>query len=122
MENSQQKESAPQKLETGLDTMLEMNRQQVIESIEMNGVEASMGLIGRWCDKAEKWAEEDPMNRTQVTRRMVIVNFAKYDFYVSAKDTDGALECADDALFMAEHEGYLDLKEMIERRMNALSQ
>jgi hypothetical protein len=57
------------------------------------------------------------MNRTQVTRRMVIVSFAKYDFYISAKDMDGALECADDALFMAEQEGHLDLTEKIEKRM-----
>ena len=117
MENSSQQENVPQKLETGLDAMLEMNRQQVIDSIEKNGVEASVELIGKWCDKTEKWAEEDPMNRTQLTRRMVIVNFAKFDFYISAKDTDGVLECADDALFMAEQEGHLDLKEKIEKRM-----
>lgn len=117
MEISPKQENVPQKLETGIDTMLEMNRQQIIESIEKNGVEASVELIGKWCDKAEKWAEEDPMNRTQVTRRMVIVNFAKYDFYISAKDTGGALECAEDALFMAEQEGYLDLIEKIEKRM-----
>jgi hypothetical protein len=118
MENSPHQENVPQKLETGIDAMLEMNRQQVIESIEKNGVEASMELIGKWCDKAEKWAEEDPMNRTQVTRRMVIINFAKYDFYISAKDTDGALECANDALFMAEQEGYFDLKKKIEKRIS----
>jgi hypothetical protein len=118
VENSPQQESVPQRLETGLEVMLEMNRQQVIESIEKNGVEASMELIGKWCDKAEKWAEEDPMNRVQVTRRMVIVNFAKYDFYISAKDMDGALECADDALFMTEQEGHVDLKEKIEKRLD----
>lgn len=121
MENSPEQENVPQRLEIGLDTMLEMNRQQVIESIEKNGLEASMELISKWCDKAEKWAEEDPLNRTQVTRRMVIVNFAKYDFYISAKDTDGALECADDAIFMAEQEGHLDLKEMIIKKMNQSS-
>jgi hypothetical protein len=117
MENLSQQENVPQKLETSFDAMLEMNRQQVIESIEKNGVEASMEIIGKWCDKAEKWAEEDPMNRTQVTRRMVLVNFAKYDFYIAAKDIDGALECAEDALFMAEQEGHIDLKEKIEKRM-----
>jgi hypothetical protein len=77
-----------------------------------------MELISKWCDKAEKWAEEDPMNRAQVTRRMVIVNFAKFDFYISAKDIDGALECADDALFMAKQEGYFDLAEKIEKRIS----
>lgn len=117
MENSPQQERVPQKLETGVDAMLEMNRQQVIESIKMNGVEVSMELISRWCDKAEKWIEEDSMNRTQVTRRMVIVNFAKYDFYLAAKDQEGALECAEDAIFMAEQEGHLDLKEIIIKKM-----
>jgi hypothetical protein len=58
------------------------------------------------------------MNRAQVTRRMVIVNFAKFDFYISAKDIDGALECADDALFMAKQEGYFDLAEKIEKRIS----
>ncbi len=119
MENSPPQENVPQKLETGLDAILEMNRQEVIESIEKNGVEASMELIGKWCDKAEKWAEEDPLNRTQVTRRMIIVNFAKYDFYLAARDVEGALECINDAIFMAEQEGYLDLKENIEKRMTA---
>lgn len=118
MENSPKQETVIQKLETGLEGMLEMNRQQVIESIEKNGAEASMELIGKWCDKVEKWAEEDPLNRTQVTRRMVIVNFAKYDFYLAARDVEGALECIDDAIFMAEQEGHLDLKEKIERRLN----
>lgn len=118
MENSPQQENVLQKLETSLDALLEMNRQQVIESIEKSGVGASMELIGKWCDKAEKWTEEDPMNRTQVTRRMVIVNFAKYDFYLAARDTEGCLECIDDAMFMAEQEGHLDLKEKIEKRMS----
>lgn len=122
MENSPQQEIVPQKLETGLDAMMEMNRQQVIESIGTNGVEASMELIGKWCDKAEKWAEEDPLNRNQVTRRMVIINFAKYDFYITAKDEDGAPECAEDAIFMAEQEGHLDLKEIIIKKMNQAPQ
>lgn len=117
MNKEPQPENVLQNLETGLNAILEMNRQQVIESIEKSGVEASMELIGKWCDKAESWAEEDPMNRSQVTRRMVIVNFAKYDFYISAKDADGALECAEDAMFMAEQEGHLDLIEKMERRM-----
>ena len=121
MENSPQQENESQKLETGLDAMLEMNRQQVIESIEKNGVEVSMELIGKWCDKAENWAEQDPLNRTQVTRRMVIVNFAKYDFYISANDMDGAQECVDDALLMADQEGYQDLREKIEKRISETS-
>lgn len=118
MDNSPKQESAPQKLEIGLEPLLEMSRQQVIESIGDIGVEASMELIGKWCDKAEKWAEEDPLNRNQVTRRMVIVNFAKYDFYITAKDEDGARECGEDAIFMAEQEGHLDLKETIIKKMN----
>ena len=118
MENSPQQESTPKKIETGLEAMMEMQRQQVIESIGTNGVEASMELIGKWCDKAEKWAEEYPLNRNQVIRRMVIINFAKYDFYITAKDEDGALECAEDAIFMAEQEGCVDIKEMIIKKMN----
>ncbi len=117
MEDLNKQEQTPQKLETGLDPMMEMHRQQVIESIGVNGVEASMELIGKWCDKAEKWAEEDPLNRTQVTRRMVIVNFSKYDFYKAAKDDEGAIECAEDAIFMAEQEGHLDLKAHIESKL-----
>ena len=118
MENKPQQEHGTQQLEQGIDGMLEMQRQRVIESIGTNGVEASMELIGLWCDKAEKWAEEDPLNRTQVTRRMVIINFAKYDFYIAGHDTDGAQECADDALCMAEQEGHDDLRDMILQKSN----
>lgn len=117
MERTPQQENTPKKPETNIDGMLEMHRQRVIESITQQGVEASMEHIRAWCDKAEKWAEEDPLNRTQVTRRMVIVNFAKYEFYVAANDTDGAEECADDALFMAEQEGCADLVEMILKKI-----
>jgi vacuolar-type H+-ATPase subunit H len=108
MEQSHHQEQSPHALEKSLAPLLEMQRQQVISSIKEKGLDASMELIGRWCDKAEAWVEES-REKTQRVRRMIILNFAKYDFYIADNDVEGARECAKDAIYMAKQEGCMDL-------------
>lgn len=120
MEHSPQHEHVQQKLETGLDAMLEMNRRHVVESIKTNGVEASRELVSTWCDKAQGWVDEDKLNKTQVNRRLIIVDLGKADFYIAAGDTDDALDSLDATSCMAEHEGNLDLKEQAENKITEI--
>lgn len=95
-----------------LDRELRISKQLVLESIRNNGIEGSAEVIGDWCDKAEKWANEDPSKR-----RMIIISFAKYDFYIVENDFDGADECVDEAIYMARQEGYTDLELYIESKI-----
>jgi hypothetical protein len=109
-ENKNSKEGLSENFE--LDRDLRISKQLVLESIRNNGIEGSEEILGDWCDKAEKWASEDPSKR-----RMIIINFAKYDFYISANDFDGADECVDEAIYMTRQEGYTDLELYIESKI-----
>ena len=109
-ENKNSKEDLNKNFE--LDRELKISKQLVLESIRNNGIEGSVEMLGGWCDKAEKWAEEDSSKR-----RMVIINFAKYDFYIAANNNEEALECAEDAMYMANQEGYSDLESYIKSKI-----
>lgn len=100
------------KMDFELEKNLELQKIKIIESIKDNGLDASMDIISSWCDEAEKWAEKDDTKRS-----MVLINFAKYDFYIAANDLEGAAECATEAIYMAEQEGYSDIKSFIESKI-----
>lgn len=108
--NKNSKEGLSQNFE--LDRDLRISKQLVLESIRNNGIEGSGGILGDWCDKAQKWVSEDPSKR-----RMIIIDFAKYDFYIAANDFEGADECVDMSIYMARQEGYTDLELYIESKL-----
>ena len=112
MEQLNKNNDPSKKLSLGLDLNLESKRQKIIEMLKTNDIDSCTEVVSRWCEEAEKWATKGFSKR-----RMVIINFAKYDFYIAVNDMEGALDCAEDAMYMASQEGYTDLELYIESKL-----
>lgn len=114
-------EQAPVSLETSLPEHLETAVAETVESIRTNGREASMGLIFAWSASAHAWTDESGLERMVRNRRMVIMNFETYQFYVASGDTDGAMESIEDAIYQAGQEGFDDMIPEMEKKLGEIS-
>jgi hypothetical protein len=111
-------EQIAERLETKLNSGLELEKQSCVEAIKANGLEASMETILAWTAACERWV--DSAEGGVRGRRSVLFNLARHELYLAAGDDDGALECLDDAMYQAEQEGFDDLAQMIIARVNGI--
>ncbi|MEI6353042.1 MAG: hypothetical protein WCO35_03870 [Candidatus Nomurabacteria bacterium] len=120
MDKFERKTSLPKNLELEIDLVLKMEFEHVLDLIKKEGLEESIEAVNSWYNKAEKWAQREFLISTTLKKRMLIINYTRIDFYVAAGDIDGALECLDGANFMADQEGFLDIKDLYKDKESEL--
>ncbi len=94
---------------------LEIKKTDVIESIKSNGVSSpeTLAMIIAWTLQ-----EEVRVSRENTSRAATVFNIERADLYMAAGDTEGALECLEDARVQAHNENETELYQQILTKMD----
>lgn len=102
-------------LETDIDSSGRVRQLKILNLFHEGHKEAAVLLVFSWTEDMEEWSTQDPTHR-----RRVVFETRRADFYLATEDTEGALECLNDAADQASHEGHFDLLDIIEMKVKAV--